>query len=155
MYSLTVYDRPHILEETIDDIKRLRGRHPSLIQGQSVQPLKNRIDIILSQELLYKFLCIALDRQCINKDELTWSSLPNLVCHDREGGEQLHHYLHNYLRHSGCRRDLGVNVETIQKAFYRLKQFNDRFQVGNDALERLRYLNVRMVRSSNETRHIQ
>jgi hypothetical protein len=62
MCSLTVYDHPHILEEFIDNLKRLRCRRPSLVQGQSVQPLKNRIDIILSQKLLYKFLCIALSQ---------------------------------------------------------------------------------------------
>jgi hypothetical protein len=62
-----------------------------------------------------------------SKDELTWSSMLNLVCREREGGEQLYHYLHDYLCYSGRRRDVGVNVETIQKAFYRLEQFNGRF----------------------------
>ena len=60
MYSLTVYDHPHILEETIDDLKSLRCRRPSLVQGQSVQPLKNRIDVILPEKLLYKFPCVGL-----------------------------------------------------------------------------------------------
>jgi hypothetical protein len=62
MYSLTVYEHPHILEETIDDLKRLRCHRPSLVLGQSVQPLKNSIDTILSEKLLYKFLCVALSQ---------------------------------------------------------------------------------------------
>jgi hypothetical protein len=62
MYSLTIDDHPHILEETIHDLKRLRCRRPSLVLGQSVQPLKNSLDIILSEKLLYKFLCIALSQ---------------------------------------------------------------------------------------------
>jgi hypothetical protein len=62
MYSLTVYDHPHILEETVDDLKRLRCRCPSLVLGQSVQPLKNRIDTIISEKLIYEFLCIALSQ---------------------------------------------------------------------------------------------
>ena len=61
-YSLTVYDHPHILEETVDDLKRLRCRRPSLVLGQSVQPLKDGIDTILSEKFLYKFLCIALSQ---------------------------------------------------------------------------------------------
>jgi len=36
IYSLTVYDHPHIPEETVDDLKRLRCRRPSLVLGQSV-----------------------------------------------------------------------------------------------------------------------
>ena len=62
MYSLTVYDHPHVLEEAVDDLKRLRCRYPSFVLGQSVQPLKNRIDTILSEKLLYKFLCVALSQ---------------------------------------------------------------------------------------------
>jgi hypothetical protein len=66
-------------------------------------------------------------RQYVSKDELTLSSMLDLVGRECEGGEQLHHYLHDYPSHSGCRRDLGVDIETIQKAFYRLEQFNGRF----------------------------
>jgi hypothetical protein len=62
MYSLTVYDHPHILEETVDDLERLRCRRPSLVLGQSVKPVKNHIDTILSEKLLYNFLCTALNQ---------------------------------------------------------------------------------------------
>jgi len=62
MYSLTAYDRPHILEESVDDLKRLRCRRPSLVLGQSIQPLKSRIDTTLSEKLPYKVLCIALSQ---------------------------------------------------------------------------------------------
>ena len=60
MYSLTVYDRPHILDETVDDLEGLRCRHPGLILSESVKPLKNCIYVILSEKLLHKFLCIAM-----------------------------------------------------------------------------------------------
>ncbi len=62
MYFLTVYDHPHILEENIDDLKYLRCRRSSLVFGKSVQPLKNCLDLILSEELLCEFLCIALSK---------------------------------------------------------------------------------------------
>jgi len=62
IYYLTVYDHPHILEEAIDDLERLRRRRPSLVLSESVQPLKNRIDLILSEKFLYKFLCIPLSQ---------------------------------------------------------------------------------------------
>ena len=58
--SLTVYDHPHILEKAVDNLERLRRRRPSLVLCEPVQSLKNRIDLILSEKLLYKFLCIPL-----------------------------------------------------------------------------------------------
>ena len=62
MYFLTVNDRPHILGETVNNLKRLHRRRPSLILGQSIQPLKYGLDPILSKELLYEFLCMALSK---------------------------------------------------------------------------------------------
>jgi hypothetical protein len=52
---------------------------------------------------------------CRMEDGLTWLSLFNLFCHQRKSGEQLHEYLGNYLSHSVCRRNLGIDVEAIQK----------------------------------------
>jgi len=74
MHSLTVDDHLHILEETIHDLKRLRYRRPSLVVGQSVQPLKNSLDTILSEKLPYKFLCIALS-QVIRHWQRRWTHL--------------------------------------------------------------------------------
>ncbi len=62
MYFLTVDDHSHILGEAVNDLKRLRRRRSGLVLGQSVQPLKNRLDPTLSEELLYEFLCIALSK---------------------------------------------------------------------------------------------
>ena len=61
-YSLTVYDHFHILDETVDDLKCLGRRRPSLVLGESIQPLKNRVNLILSEELLHKFLYIPLSQ---------------------------------------------------------------------------------------------
>jgi hypothetical protein len=80
MYSLTVHDHPHILDETVDDLKCLCCRRPSLVLGKSVQSLKNRIDLILSKKLLYKFLCISLSQVMntpVNTDSL---GRPCLIC---------------------------------------------------------------------------
>jgi hypothetical protein len=71
MYSLTVYKHPHFLDETVDDLKCLRCRHPSLILGKAVQPLKNHIDAILSEKLVHKFLCIASLSQEIHQRRRT------------------------------------------------------------------------------------
>jgi hypothetical protein len=60
IHLLAVYDHLHILDEAIDDLKRLRRRRPSLFLSKSVYPLKNRLDPTLSKKLLDKFLCIAL-----------------------------------------------------------------------------------------------
>jgi hypothetical protein len=60
--SPTVYDHPHILNETVDNLKRLRCRRPSLVLGESVQPLENRIDLILSKKFICESLCVPLSQ---------------------------------------------------------------------------------------------
>jgi len=65
-------------------------------------------------------------------------ALFDLFGHEGEGGEQLHQYLHDYLSHSFRRRDLGVNFEALQEAFYGLEQFDDSVQVGADGRGLLR-----------------
>jgi hypothetical protein len=71
IYSRTVYDHPHIPEKAVDNLESLRCRRPSLIKGESVQPLKNRIDLIPSEKLLYEFLCISLRKK--NESAKTYS----------------------------------------------------------------------------------
>jgi hypothetical protein len=73
--------------------------------------------------------------------------LPDMFCHEREGGEYLHQYLHDYLSHGRCRRDLSVNVETLRKVFYRLEQIHESIQVDTDAVESLRYSDVTKIRT--------
>ena len=59
MYSLTIYDNSHILDETIDNLKRLSCSRSSFVLGKSVKPLKNHLGFILSEEFVYKFFCVA------------------------------------------------------------------------------------------------
>jgi len=40
----------------MDDIQCLRDSHPCFVLRQSVQPLQNRLDLALSQQLLREFL---------------------------------------------------------------------------------------------------
>jgi hypothetical protein len=61
IYSLTIYEQHHALEKAVDNLESLRCRRPGLVLGESVQPLKNRIDFIPSEKLLYNFFCIPLN----------------------------------------------------------------------------------------------
>jgi hypothetical protein len=79
IYSLTVYDHPHILDKAVDYLEHLRCRCPSLVLGESVQPLKNRIDLIPSEKFLYKFLCIPLSLE-INQRKTNSLGRPCLIC---------------------------------------------------------------------------
>jgi hypothetical protein len=36
IYLLTVYDCPHTLEETVNNLERLRGRRPSFFLSKSI-----------------------------------------------------------------------------------------------------------------------
>jgi len=57
---LTVHDDPHILDETVDDLERLGSSSPSLVNGESLEPMQDGLDSFLSENLLYKFDCVAL-----------------------------------------------------------------------------------------------
>jgi hypothetical protein len=57
---LTVHDHTHILEKTVDYLESLSGSSFSLVLRQPVQPLQDRLDILLSEKFLYKFDCDAL-----------------------------------------------------------------------------------------------
>jgi hypothetical protein len=80
LYSLTVHDHPHILDETVNDPKRLRCRRPGLVLGESVQPLKNRLDTILSEKFLYKFLCIPFSRGINTSTKADSLGRPCVIC---------------------------------------------------------------------------
>ena len=60
MRFLTVHDHPHILDETVDDLKSLSCGSPSLILRESVESLQNRLNVLIS--FLEEFDCIALSR---------------------------------------------------------------------------------------------
>ena len=48
---LTIYDNPHIVDKTIDDLKNLRCGDPALFQGESIQPLQHHLIEIASKGL--------------------------------------------------------------------------------------------------------
>ena len=52
VYLLTFHYHSHILNKTVDDLEGLRCGYPSLVLGESIQPLEYRLDALLSKELL-------------------------------------------------------------------------------------------------------
>jgi hypothetical protein len=60
MDLLTVHHHRHILDKAINDFEGLRGSYPSLILGESIQPLEYCLDLVLSEKLLNKFFCVVL-----------------------------------------------------------------------------------------------
>jgi len=60
VYSLTVHDDPHILDETVDNLERLSSSSPGLVNRESVEPMQDSLDFLLSENFLYKFDCVAL-----------------------------------------------------------------------------------------------
>jgi hypothetical protein len=59
---LTVHDHPHTLDKTVDNLERLKCSCPSFVMRQSVQPLQDSLDILLSEIFLYKFDCVGLGK---------------------------------------------------------------------------------------------
>jgi hypothetical protein len=59
---LTIYDNPHILDETVYDLESLSRGRPSLVLRESVQPLQDRFNVLFSETFLYEFDCVVLSK---------------------------------------------------------------------------------------------
>ena len=62
MRLLTFHDHSHTLDETMDNIKNHRCCDASLVLRESVNPLKDSLNVLLSESLLYKFDYIAVSK---------------------------------------------------------------------------------------------
>ena len=84
---LTVHYHSYILDKAVDDLEGLRSGYPSLVQGEPVQPLEYRPDVLISEELLNKVFCIASSQviQCIlpKTDSLGFPPLIRSVANPR------------------------------------------------------------------------
>ena len=56
VYLLTVHYYPHILDKVVDNLEGLRCGYPSFSLSESIYPLENRLNVLLSKKLLDKFL---------------------------------------------------------------------------------------------------
>ena len=59
---LTIHDHPHTLDETVNDLKSLGCGSQSLVACELVQPLQDCLDVLLSENFLCKFDCVALSK---------------------------------------------------------------------------------------------
>jgi hypothetical protein len=57
---LTLHDHLHILDKTVDDLESLDCGSLSLVVRESVEPLQDHLDFLLSQHFLHKFDYVAL-----------------------------------------------------------------------------------------------
>jgi hypothetical protein len=57
---LTLYNRTHILEKTVDDLQSFSRGIPNFVLSESVEPLQDRLNIFVFEEFLYEFDCAAL-----------------------------------------------------------------------------------------------
>ena len=62
MHLLTVHDHTHILDETVDDSECLSCGSSSFVLRESVKPLEDRLNILLPENLRYKFDCVVLSK---------------------------------------------------------------------------------------------
>jgi hypothetical protein len=62
VYLLTVHDLCHGLDKVVDDLESLSSSSPSLVLRETVQPLQDCLEVLLSDSLLYKFDYDALNK---------------------------------------------------------------------------------------------
>jgi len=75
VFLLTFHDHTHILDKTMDDFESLSGGSSSLIPSESVQPLQDRLNVLLSEKFLHKFDCVGL-RNILRQQDETHSIVP-------------------------------------------------------------------------------
>ena len=121
MDLLTVHRCPHSLGKAVDNLNGLHCSYPSLILGESIQPLECRVDVLPSGKLSYRFLRVTSNHINVSEEGLTWLSLLDEFGRQREDEEQLPERLHNNLCHSGCRTDFGIDGEVFQKGLDRFE----------------------------------
>jgi hypothetical protein len=59
----------------MDDLESLSGSGASLIPSESVKPLQNLLDDLLSEKFLHKFDCVGL-RKILRQQDETHSNVP-------------------------------------------------------------------------------
>ena len=81
MRLLTIHDHPHTLDEAVNNLESLNCCSSSLVLRESVKPLQDRLDIVLSEGFLYEFDYVALSRvtRQRERDSLDRRCLSSLV----------------------------------------------------------------------------
>jgi len=59
---LTIHDHPHTLDKTVNDLKNVSCGSQSLVACESVQPLQDRLEVLLSENFLHRFDCVELSK---------------------------------------------------------------------------------------------
>jgi hypothetical protein len=72
-------------------------------------------------------------------------SLLELLCCGGESGKKLHQYLDYHLVQGRRRRDLGINVETLEEVFDRFEQLEKPIMAVAPALGSLVHTNVTII----------
>jgi len=62
VYFLTVHDDYHVLDEAVNNLESLSCSCPSLIFCESVQPLQDRLYVLLCENFLHDFDYVALSK---------------------------------------------------------------------------------------------
>jgi hypothetical protein len=80
-----------------------------------------------------------------NQDELTKSSLLDLLGRKSEGREQFDHYLHQNVCQGRRRREPGVDTESAEEVLKGREQIDECIVARTNFVDRLRDLNVREI----------
>ena len=76
---LTAQDCPPVPDKTAHNFQCLRASRPGFVQGESVQPLKDGLDLILSKNFLHKFLCVGIESKYHTRENKTNLVFPALL----------------------------------------------------------------------------
>ena len=114
-------------------------------EGEPIQPLEGRLNLLLSLKLPHKFLCFALSQfspVTTNSVRLTKSSLFDLLRRKSKCREELYHYLQQNVCQGWRRRNPSIDTESTQEVLEGRKQVDQCVIASTDVFDRLWDLDV-------------
>jgi hypothetical protein len=115
-----------MLYKTVHNFKGLGSGRPSLVQSESVEPLKDGLYVVLSKNFLYKFPYVAFSRKTSSAETgLTYSTLPGLLRCQSESGKNLHKKFYDNVGHGCSKRDRCIEVKSAEEVFDGLEQVDE------------------------------
>jgi hypothetical protein len=137
---LTFHRTLPMFDKTAYNFKGLHSGRTSLVLSESVQPMEDNIDLLLTENFVYKLLCAVLSKSTAPaaSTTLTQSSLLDLFGRQSESGENLRHDLYDNIIHSCSESDGCIDTESGEEALNGLEQIDQGIVTRTDVLYSLR-----------------
>ena len=135
---LTIQNKLPVLDETGHNLECLCSCGASLVKSESVQSLQDRLDVVLSEKFLYKFLYVPFSKRATpGRTRLTQPPLLDLPRCYSKSRENLHQYFYDDVGNGRRKRDPCVDIKPAEESLDRLEQVDESIIARSNILYRL------------------